>query len=102
MILQRIFPKGDTVYIIKNNQIIYVLSLTKDKTVTVETNGEFNKVEIKHHKVRMADASCHQNLCVKQGWIGQGAVVCLPNKVIVTIGDKGEAADKTPYDAITR
>ncbi|MEK7308210.1 MAG: NusG domain II-containing protein [Nitrospirota bacterium] len=46
----------------------------------------------------MKEAPCPANLCVHQGWIERGSIICLPNKVFVTVGDK----EDKEYDAVTR
>ncbi|RMD52572.1 MAG: NusG domain II-containing protein, partial [Nitrospirae bacterium] len=62
-------------------------------------DGGKNIIEIKDGKVRMAYANCPYKLCVKQGWIRKGAIICLPHKVFVIVGGKHR---EEPYDAITR
>jgi hypothetical protein len=42
-------------------------------------------IEIKGKKVRVKDADCPNKLCVKQGWIDRGAIICLPNRVVIII-----------------
>ena len=70
-------------------------SLSVDGTYVL--NGGTNTLEILDGRVRMTGADCPNHLCVKQGWVrysGQ-SIVCLPNKVTVTV----YGADGT-YDAV--
>ena len=70
-------------------------SLSEDGTYVL--NGGTNILEIRDGQVRMTDADCPNHLCVKQGWIrysGQ-SIVCLPNKVTVTVYGADGA-----YDAV--
>jgi hypothetical protein len=39
---------------------------------------------------------------VKQGWTDRGAIICLPNKVIISVGEGDENILDTGYDAVTR
>lgn len=74
---------GDTVVIKKDNEVLYSLPLSEDRTL--ELGG--NTVEIKNGKVRMIWADCENQLCVSQGEIsGAGeTIICLPHKVSVAV-----------------
>ncbi len=74
-------------------------SLLEDRTVTIENNGHVNKITIKNGAVQMAESSCKNQLCVKQGQIfsTDKSIVCLPNRVTVEI--KGEDGE---YDVIAQ
>lgn len=94
------FIKPDNlVKISLNNKTQYVLSLTEDKIVSVKGSLGDNVIEIKDGKVHMKDAPCNNKVCIHQGWIDRGAIVCLPNKVVVSIG--GDEVNGQ-YDAISR
>lgn len=90
---------GDTVKISLNGKEFGTYSLAEDKEVTVEKDGHVNKVVIKDGKVWMESASCKNQICVHTGKIsnvGQ-SIVCLPNRVSVTIEGKGGQ----DYDAVS-
>ena len=55
-------------------------------------------VEIRDQKVRVLSSSCHQQICVRKGWIGQvhNPIICLPNKITIDV-----AGADPEYDAIT-
>ena len=60
-----------------------------------DINSGTNTIEIKDGRVRMIEAFCPNHLCIRQGWIrfeGQ-SIVCLPNKVSVTVRGTGDALD---------
>ena len=64
------------------------LDLNKDTELTVEGwNGGTNHVVIKDGTVHVTEASCPDKVCVHQGRITMNGelLVCLPNRVIVTI-----------------
>lgn len=97
--IKKLLYHGNLVRVSSDNKTVYILPLTEDRIVSVKTfNGE-NVIEIKDKRVRMKEASCPDKLCVKQGWIEKGAIICLPNKVVVTVGGD---EDKGKYDAISK
>jgi hypothetical protein len=87
---------SDEVVIEVDNKPLYRFPLSVDRTI--ETGGL--TVEIKDRRVRVLTAECPNKLCVKQGWIEHGAIICLPLKTVITIkkrrgatpGDKGGVA----------
>ncbi len=83
---------GNTATIEVNGKLVYSLSLNEDKTVEVHGPVGITRVEVKDGKIRITDSPCPNKLCVRQGWIERGAIICLPNRVVVTIGgdDTGE------------
>jgi hypothetical protein len=64
----------------------YTYPLNIDRTVSVE--GPIGKaiIEIKGGKVRIAEAPCPNQICVKEGWVSRGAIVCVPNRLVVLVG----------------
>ena len=90
---------GDTVKISLNGKEFGTYSLAEDKEVTVEKDGHVNKVMIKDGKVWMKSASCKNQICVHTGKISNAgqSIVCLPNRVSVTIEGKGGQ----DYDAVS-
>ena len=60
-------------------------------------NGGANTLEIKDRKIRMLEAQCPNLQCVHQGWISKSyqSIVCLPNKLIVTIEGDDRVVDFT-------
>jgi hypothetical protein len=101
-----ILPKGRTVQIESGGRLVYLLPLDKDKTVSVDGLIGKTIIEIKDRKVRIIESPCRNKLCVKEGWVESGAILCLPNKVVVTIGNykdyqEGIKPDPDAVDAIT-
>lgn len=60
-------------------------------------NGGLNTIEIKDGKVRMMEAHCPNHECVHQGWISAShqSIVCLPNKLVVTMEGDSSVVDFT-------
>ncbi len=88
---------GSEVVVEVKGRPVYTLSLDVDMELEVEGSHGHGVVEIKKHKVRMKDAQCDNHICVRQGWISRGAIVCLPNDIVVIV----EPGRKTDIDAIT-
>lgn len=85
--IKKVFPKGTDVSIEVNGKPVYKLPLNTNATVTVRGVIGETVVEIKDKKVRIKESPCPNKICMHNGWIDRGAVVCLPNRVIVFIGN---------------
>jgi hypothetical protein len=96
---------GNLVKISLDNKPVYNLNLSQDREVSVRGPLGNNVIEIKGSKVRMKEASCPTKLCVHQGWIESGAIICLPNKIIVMVS-RDKQHDKhsqyPEYDAVSK
>jgi hypothetical protein len=99
--IQEVLPKGKTVHIEVEGRPLYVLPIEKDRMLTVDGPQGKTIIEIKQQKLRVKDSPCPKKQCVKHGWIERGIIVCLPNKVVITIGNESDE-DNTVVDAITR
>ena len=96
---------GNIVKITLDNRTVYALNLSEDREVSVRGPLGNNVIEIRGSKVRMKEAPCPAKLCVHQGWIESGAIICLPNKILVMVSrDKqhDKHSEYPEYDAISR
>lgn len=102
--IREVLPKGRTVQIEVDGRPVYVLPIDRDRTVSVEGPEGKTVVEVKDHRIRVIESPCHNKLCIQQGWIENGAIVCLPNRIVVTIGDyKGGDSQRgieSPLDTV--
>ena len=96
--IKKAFPQGSDVGIEVNGKPVYRLPLNKDTTVRVIGASGDTIVEIKNRRVRIKESSCPNKICIHNGWVENGAIICLPNKVLVRIGG---AEDNKTIDAIT-
>lgn len=67
---------------------IMTLDLNRNDDIVIESgNGQTNHLIIEDGKAFLTEASCPDKLCVRQGAISETgqSIVCLPNRVIVTI-----------------
>ena len=92
---------GGMVQITQNGTVVGTYPLDQDTTLRVDSdNGGYNLVVIENHTVRVAEASCPDQVCVEAGLcdrVGETAV-CLPQRVSIRIvGDGGDGA----VDAMT-
>ncbi len=82
-----------------NGKPEYTFPLGTDRIVSV--NGRLGRevIEIRGRKVRVKEAPCPNQLCVKEGWISQGVIVCVPNRIVVLVG--GRKNDRKKVDAVS-
>ena len=98
LFVKEVLPVGRTVHIEVNGRPAYILPLDKDRTVTVEGSLGKTLIEIKDQRVRVTDSPCRNKLCIQQGWVRSGTIICLPNRVVITVGDHDKS---TTVDATT-
>ncbi len=69
-------------------------SLSEDREVEIETKSGKNILIIKDGYADMIEADCPDGLCERQRKISKTgeSIVCLPNKVTVTVEGKGEGS----------
>lgn len=83
--------KGKGVEITVDGESEAFLSLDKDDSVRIETEGGYNVITVQDGKVFITEADCRDQICVdhkKIEKIGE-TIVCLPHKLVVEItGDE--------------
>lgn len=59
-----------------------------------DKDGDYNLIEVKGDRIRIKEADCGDQICVRRGWIDQSGetIVCLPHKLVIEIksSDGGE------------
>ena len=93
--------KGGTVVVYVDGEVYGSFSLSEDlDTVISGARGLNNHLIISKGEAYIADALCHDKICVHQGKIRYKGetIVFLPNKVVVEIKENEEGA----LDAVTR
>ena len=75
-----------------NNREVKRLPLDKDQKWRYQKNGKINIVQIKNHKIRVIDANCKDQVCVKEGWKSESGdtIVCLPHKFLIELKNKNQ------------
>ena len=68
------------VHVYKDDLAVGVFPLDQDRVIRID---EHNTVAIRDAKVRMLEADCPDQRCVKQGAGDVLPIICLPNRVVV-------------------
>ncbi len=86
--IKEVMPEGSDIRIEAAGKLLYTLPIHINKTV--EVNGPLGTtvVEIRDSRVRIKESPCNNKICVHEGWVRSGAIICLPNRVIVSITGK--------------
>ena len=66
-------------------------AVTEERSFDVETAGGVNIVTVRPGGIRVSDADCPDQVCVKRGWLEGGAapIVCLPHRLVITLVSGG-------------
>lgn len=65
-----------------------LISGNKSYTYTYrDADGDYNIIEIAGDKIRMKEADCGDQICVRRGWVTKNGetIVCLPHKLVIEI-----------------
>lgn len=79
---------GQLVQITQNGQVVGTYPLQEDRTLRYESeDGGYNLVVIQNGKVRVSEADCPDQTCVRMGATDQTAetIACLPHKLIIKV-----------------
>lgn len=97
--IREVIPGTEGVTIEVEGKVKYKYPLEDDRSIRVEGSRGHLTVEIKDGRVRVTDASCPNRLCEYQGWVTNGVIVCLPNRITITVG--GHKSKEKSVDAVT-
>lgn len=100
VIVQEAIPQGAYVNIEIDGSLAYTFPLDIDRIVPVSTPDGNMIIEINDEKVRVSESDCPKKFCVSQGWIAKGAIICLPNKTVILVG-QGMPYSEKELDAIS-
>ena len=90
-------PKGQRVFVIQENQVIYELypESELDRTIRIDfPDGGYNIIQIQNHEICISEADCPDLTCVHTGVLKSETlpIVCLPHKLIIRFAEEGETA----------
>jgi hypothetical protein len=92
--------QGSDVIIERDGKPAYTLPLYVDRLFSLDGPYGNTLIEIRGGKVRVKEAHCRNQICVREGWVSKGVIVCLPNKLVIIVG--GDKKDRQHgIDAIT-
>ncbi|MHB8880834.1 MAG: NusG domain II-containing protein [Thermodesulfovibrionales bacterium] len=99
-IVREAVPLTAEVIVEMDGRTVFTAPLDADKNILLDSVHGKIGIEIKDHRVRINEAHCPNRLCMKEGWVSQGVIVCLPSKVVVFVGGRGNRLNKE-LDAVT-
>ena len=86
--------EGTKIEITRDGELYGTYSLSEPQTISItDKNGSVtNMLEIKDGKADMIHADCPDKICVHQKAVSaeNETIVCLPNKIVVTVIDSKE------------
>lgn len=88
-----------TVEILQDEKVLYIIDLTaaQNQTITIDCEDGSNTVEILDGRIRVKEADCADNTCVKMSWLDGGApIVCLPHRLVIRF------VENSDVDAVVR
>ena len=52
-----------------------------------DPDGDYNLIEVEGDRIRMKEANCGDQICVRRGWASKNGetIVCLPHKLVIEI-----------------
>lgn len=94
----RSLPKtAKTAQILQNGEVLRTVDLDIDEPYEFEivSDSGHNTIRVENGKIGVIDADCPDKICVRQGFIDNGAlpIVCLPHRLSVVITDNGSEID---------
>ena len=91
--------QGVEVRVVSGRGVYGIYELESDAEVIVTEGGRTNIIEVSNGTVKMQYADCPNGDCVKARAISKAgqSIVCLPNKIIITIEGGGYRLDSTVY-----
>ncbi len=89
---------AQTAEIIQNGEVIRTADLDVSEPYEFEVvseDGGHNTIRVENGRIGVVSADCPDKICVKQGFIDNGAlpVVCLPHKLSIVITDRDKGTD---------
>ncbi|MBQ3078669.1 MAG: NusG domain II-containing protein [Clostridia bacterium] len=92
-------PGGNVAVIERDGEVLKRIDLAIDQEITIEYKDSCNVIEVSGGKIRVKEALCPDQTCVKMGWLKSGAfpIVCLPNHLVIEF----ERPDYADADAVS-
>lgn len=100
LIIKSMQTDGGEVAIYQNGELLQTLRLDEEQSLRIPAeNGGYNLVVIQDGTVRVKEASCPDQSCVRHGptKITKDPIVCLPNRLTVELLTQEEQ----PLDGVT-
>ena len=83
--------EGDIVTVTVDGKLFGEYPLSEDRTVEIRTGDNLNLLIIEGGEARIDEASCPDGVCRAHKPISREgeSIICLPNKVVVTVSKSG-------------
>lgn len=97
---------GGAVEILLDGEVLYRLEsadLAQDRSLPIQTPFGYNIISIEDGKIRVSEADCPDQTCVRMGELRSAAlpIVCLPHRLVIQFaGESGQS--EMQLDASTR
>ncbi len=96
--------EGGQVIVTVDGKYYSSYSLEQNQEIEIASGNNINVIVIENGFVHMESSTCHNQVCVNDGKIhttGQ-SIICLPNKVVITIEGAAGSEEAEEIDAISR
>lgn len=92
LILPRFQDEGEWARIRQDREVLYLAPLKEDKRLTIDYGDGYNVVVIENGQVRVDEASCPDQTCVRHKPTSQTGdpIVCLPHRLEVEVLRSGD------------
>ena len=89
-------PGGSVAEITVDGQVVERIDLdrvTEGYTFTVEDKWGSNTIQVEPGRIRVLEADCPDQVCVRQGWISDEVtpIVCLPHRLVIQVSGGTDA-----------
>ena len=96
LLLLRQRREGTTVEILLDGAVIREIDLSRvyrEESFRVECPEGYNLITVRPGAICVSEADCPDRICVRMGWLTDGAapIVCLPHRLMIRL--KAPAAD---------
>ncbi|MCI8603185.1 MAG: NusG domain II-containing protein [Ruminiclostridium sp.] len=88
--------KMNVVQVLRDDQILYTVYINAEdeRFIRIDYGDSYNLLEIKDGKIRVSEAGCPDNTCVKMSWLSSSApIVCLPNHLVIKFASDYDGID---------
>lgn len=72
---------------------VKTFNLSQNATWTYRDGNEYNIITVKNHHIRISEANCRDQVCVKEGWKSHDGqtLVCLPHQLIIELKARNQS-----------
>jgi hypothetical protein len=79
--------QADYLEVYLDNKLFGRYDLSKDQIIMI---NDGTILEISMNQYRLQESVCSEQYCVKQGWVKDQPIICVPQKLIITASHKAK------------